>query len=37
VAYRRWLLNKEAKDAAGQLLEVYPGFTVQTWAGIPLV
>jgi adenylate cyclase len=26
--------DKEAKDAARQLQEVYPGFTVQTWAGI---
>ena len=26
--------DKEAKDAAAQLLRVYPGFTVQTWAGI---
>jgi tetratricopeptide (TPR) repeat protein len=26
--------DKEAKDAAAQLLKVYPGFTVQTWAGI---
>jgi hypothetical protein len=25
---------KEAKDAAAQLQKVYPGFTVQTWAGI---
>jgi hypothetical protein len=24
----------EAKDAAAQLREVYPGFTVQTWAGM---
>ena len=27
-------MNQEAKDAAGQLREVYPGFTVQIWAGI---
>jgi TolB-like protein len=26
--------DKEAKDAAAQLEKVYPGFTVQTWAGI---
>ena len=26
--------DKEAKDAAGQLQKVYPGFTVQTWAAI---
>jgi tetratricopeptide (TPR) repeat protein len=26
--------DKEAKDAAAQLQKVYPGFTVQTWAGI---
>jgi hypothetical protein len=26
--------DKEAKGAAGQLQEVYPGFTVQSWAGI---
>ena len=26
--------NKEAKEAAAQLQKVYPGFTVQTWAGI---
>jgi adenylate cyclase len=25
--------DKEAKDAAAQLQKVYPGFTVQTWAG----
>ena len=25
---------KEAQDAAAQLQKVYPGFTVQTWAGI---
>jgi adenylate cyclase len=25
---------KEARDAAAQLQKVYPGFTVQTWAGI---
>ncbi len=25
--------EKEAKEAAAQLQEVYPGFTVQTWAG----
>ena len=25
--------DKEAKDAAAQLQRVYPGFTVQTWAG----
>ena len=25
---------KEAKDAAAQLQKVYPGFTVQTWAGM---
>ena len=30
-----WLgRDKEAKDAAVQLQKVYPGFTVQTWAGI---
>jgi TolB-like protein/DNA-binding winged helix-turn-helix (wHTH) protein/Flp pilus assembly protein TadD len=30
-----WLgRDKEAKDAAAQLQKVYPGFTVQTWAGI---
>ena len=26
--------DKEAKEAAAQLQEAYPGFTVQTWAGI---
>jgi TolB-like protein/Tfp pilus assembly protein PilF len=26
--------EKEAKEAAAQLQKVYPGFTVQTWAGI---
>ena len=26
--------DKEAKDAAAQLQKAYPGFTVQTWAGI---
>ena len=26
--------DKEAKDAAAQLQKLYPGFTVQTWAGI---
>ena len=26
--------DKEAKEAATQLQKVYPGFTVQTWAGI---
>ena len=26
--------DKEAKQAAAQLQKVYPGFTVQTWAGI---
>jgi adenylate cyclase len=26
--------DKEARDAAAQLQKVYPGFTVQTWAGI---
>jgi hypothetical protein len=26
--------DKEAKDAAAQLQKVYPGFTVQTWAGM---
>jgi hypothetical protein len=26
--------EKEAKDAAAQLQKVYPGFTVQTWAGM---
>jgi adenylate cyclase len=26
--------DKEAKEAAAQLQKVYPGFTVQTWAGI---
>jgi adenylate cyclase len=26
--------DKEAKDAVAQLLKVYPGFTVQTWAGM---
>jgi adenylate cyclase len=26
--------DREAKDAAAQLQKVYPGFTVQTWAGI---
>jgi hypothetical protein len=26
--------DKEAKDAAAQLRKLYPGFTVQTWAGI---
>jgi hypothetical protein len=25
--------DKEAKDAAAQLRKIYPGFTVQTWAG----
>jgi adenylate cyclase len=25
--------DKEAKEAAAQLQKVYPGFTVQTWAG----
>jgi adenylate cyclase len=25
---------KEAQDAAARLQKVYPGFTVQTWAGI---
>ena len=36
VAYA-WLgRDKEAKDAAAQLQKVYPGFTVQTWAGIHL-
>ena len=29
--------DKEAKEAAAQLQKVYPGFTVQTWAGIALV
>jgi adenylate cyclase len=30
-----WLgRDKEAKDTAAQLQKVYPGFTVQTWAGI---
>jgi len=30
-----WLgRDKEAKEAAAQLQKVYPGFTVQTWAGI---
>jgi adenylate cyclase len=28
--------DMEAKDAAAQLQKVYPGFTVQTWAGIHL-
>jgi adenylate cyclase len=26
--------DKEAKDAAAQLQKLYPGFTLQTWAGI---
>jgi hypothetical protein len=26
--------DKEAKDTAGQLQKVYPGFTVQTWVGM---
>jgi hypothetical protein len=26
--------DKEAKEAAAQLLKVYPGFTVQGWASI---
>ena len=26
--------DKEAKEAVAQLQKVYPGFTVQTWAGI---
>jgi adenylate cyclase len=26
--------DKEAKDAVAQLQKVYPGFTVQTWAGM---
>jgi tetratricopeptide (TPR) repeat protein len=26
--------DKEAKEAAAELQKVYPGFTVQTWAGI---
>ncbi len=26
--------KKEAKEAAAQLQKLYPGFTVQTWAGI---
>jgi adenylate cyclase len=26
--------DEEAKEAAGQLQKVYPGFTVQTWSGI---
>ncbi len=26
--------DKEAKEAAAQLQKAYPGFTVQTWAGI---
>jgi adenylate cyclase len=26
--------DREAKDAVAQLQKVYPGFTVQTWAGI---
>jgi adenylate cyclase len=26
--------DKQAKEAAAQLQKVYPGFTVQTWAGI---
>ena len=26
--------DKEAKEAAAQLQKVYPGFTVQTWAGV---
>src|SRR5262249_40972642 len=26
--------DKEAKEAAAQLQKVYPGFTVQTWAGM---
>jgi hypothetical protein len=26
--------DKEAKEATAQLQKVYPGFTVQTWAGI---
>jgi hypothetical protein len=26
--------DKEAKEAAAQLEKVFPGFTVQTWAGI---
>ena len=28
--------DKEARDAVAQLQKVYPGFTVQTWAGIAL-
>ena len=34
-AANAWLgHDKEAKEAAAQLQKVYPGFTVQTWAGI---
>jgi adenylate cyclase len=34
-AANAWLgHDKEAKEAATQLQKVYPGFTVQTWAGI---
>ncbi len=34
-AAHAWLgHDKEAKEAAAQLQKVYPGFTVQTWAGI---
>jgi adenylate cyclase len=33
-AANAWLgHDKEAKEAAAQLQKVYPGFTVQTWAG----
>jgi TolB-like protein len=35
VAANAWAGHeKEAKDAAAQLQKVYPGFTVQTWAGM---
>ena len=35
VAANAWLgRDKEAKEAAAQLQKVYPGFTVQGWAGI---
>ena len=34
-AANAWLgRDKEAKEAAAQLQKVYPGFTVQTWAGM---
>ena len=34
VAYAWVGHDKEAKEAAAQLQKVYPGFTVQTWAGL---